>query len=60
MATLEAMSYGVPCLISENCNLNQAIKIGAALETNPSVDKIVESLKILFKMDMKREEKFRN
>ena len=50
MATLEAMSYGVPCLISENCNLSKAIKIGAALETNPSVDKIVESLKILFKM----------
>ena len=45
MAPLEAMSYGVPCLISENCNLNQAIKLGAALKTNPSVDEIVKSLK---------------
>ena len=57
MATLEAMSYGVPCLISENCNLSQAIKMGAALETNPSVDKIVESLKILFKMSNKERRK---
>lgn len=57
MAPLEAMSYGVPCLISENCNLNQAIKIGAALETNPSVDEIVESLKIFFKMNSRERRK---
>ena len=52
MAVLEAMSYGIPCLISENCNLHEAIKIGAAIETNPTVENLVESLKILFKMDM--------
>ena len=51
MAPLEAMSYRIPCLISKNCNLPEAIKKGAAIETNPSVDELVESLKILFKME---------
>ena len=45
MAVLEAMSYGIPCLISENCNLPETIDIGAAIKTNPSVDEIIKSLK---------------
>ena len=52
MAVLEAMSYEIPCLISDNCNLPEAIEKGAAIKTNPSVNEIYESLKILFKMDL--------
>ena len=51
MAALEAMSFGIPCLISENCNLNEIIKIGAAIKTNPSVIEIIASLKYLMQMD---------
>ena len=51
MAVLEAMSYGLPCLISENCNLPEALEKGAAIKTNPSINEISESLKILFEMD---------
>ena len=57
MAVLEAMSYGIPCLISENCNLNETIKIGAAIKTNPSVDEIIKSLKYLIKMDEKEKKR---
>ena len=53
MAVLEAMSYGKPCLISENCNLPETFEIGAAIKTNPSVDEIIKSLKYLIKMDDK-------
>ena len=49
MAVLEAMSYGIPCLISENCNLPETLNIGAAIKTNPSVDEIIKSLKYLIK-----------
>ena len=51
MAALEAMSYGIPCLISENCNLPETLNIGAAIKTNPSVNEIIKSLKYLFKMN---------
>ena len=51
MAVLEAMSYSLPCLISENCNLNETLNIGAAIKTNPSVIEIIESLKYLIQMD---------
>ncbi len=57
MATLEAMSYKIPCLISKNCNLTKAIRIGAAIETNPSIEEIVTSLKKLFKMDILEKQK---
>lgn len=57
MAPLEAMSYKIPCLISKYCNLPEAIKKGAAIETNPSVDELVESLKILFKMNHEKRNK---
>ena len=33
MAVLEAMSYRVPCLISENCNLPETLNSGAAIKT---------------------------
>ena len=51
------MSYGIPCLISENCNLPETINIGAAIKTNPSVDEIIKSLKLLIKMKDKEKKK---
>ena len=57
MAALEAMSYGIPCLLSENCNLPETFKIGAAIKTNPSVDEIIKSLKYLIKMKDKEKKK---
>ena len=60
MAPLEAMSYGIPCLISKYCNLPEAIKIGAAIESNPKIEDLVDSLKILFKMDSEQRTKISN
>tara|TARA_A100000164_G_scaffold294948_1_gene268855 strand:- start:3184 stop:4263 length:1080 start_codon:yes stop_codon:yes gene_type:complete len=57
MAVLEAMSYCIPCLISENCNLPETINIGAAIKTNPSVNEIIKSLKYLFKMNEKEKKR---
>ena len=51
------MSYGIPCLLSENCNLPETLKIGAAIKTNPSVDEIIKSLKYLIKMNDKEKKK---
>ena len=50
MAVIEAMSYRLPCLISDNCNLNKALKLGAAIKTNPSTEEIVKALKLFFEM----------
>lgn len=44
MAVLEAWSYGVPCIISENCNLPEGINTGAALLTDINVDGIADSI----------------
>ena len=57
MAALEAMSYGIPCLLSENCNLKETLEIGAAIKTNPSVSEIIDSLKYLIKMNDKDKKK---
>ena len=57
MAVLEAMSYGIPCLISENCNLPETLNIGAAIRTNPSVNEIIKSLNYLIKMNDEEKKK---
>ncbi len=57
MAALEAMSYGIPCLISENCNLTESLNTGAAIKTNPSVIEIIESLKYLIQMNDKEKKR---
>lgn len=44
MAILEALSFGIPCLISKACNIPEAIKSGAALEIEPSERSIVDGL----------------
>lgn len=44
MAALEAMSWSLPCLLSSACNLPQAFSAGAALQAEPDVDQLVQSL----------------
>ncbi len=44
MAVLEAASYGVPSVITKECNLPQLIAGGAAIETKQSIDEIRDSL----------------
>ena len=38
MAALEAMSWGLPCLLSAACNLPSAFRVGAAWEAPPDPD----------------------
>ncbi|WP_208678375.1 glycosyltransferase [Synechococcus elongatus] len=44
MAALEAMSWGLPCLLSQACNLPQAFETGAALVANPEVDQLQQAI----------------
>ena len=50
MAALEAMAYGLPCLLSTACNLPEAFCCGAAIESNPDPSSLVEALSNLFGM----------
>ena len=48
MAALEAMSYQVPCLLSQACNLPEAFASKAAIEAEPDSAMLIESLERLF------------
>ncbi len=48
IAALEAMAYGLPCLLSSSCNLPEAYEKGAAISAEPDSQNIAESLKKLF------------
>ncbi len=48
MAALEAMSLELPCLLSSACNLPEAFLAGAALEAEPKIPLLIDSLKSLF------------
>jgi poly(glycerol-phosphate) alpha-glucosyltransferase len=50
MAVLEAWSYGLPVVMTRQCNLPEGFACGAALETEPEPDRIAESLLDLFSM----------
>lgn len=43
MAVLEAMSYGIPIIISEECNLNKAIELGAGIFSGTSENDIKDA-----------------
>jgi len=47
MAALEAMSYGLPAILTPQCNFPEAQACGAALSVEPNVDAIAEGLKSL-------------
>jgi glycosyltransferase involved in cell wall biosynthesis len=44
MAALEAMSWGLPCLLSSACNLPEAFEAGAALLAEPDVAELEQAL----------------
>lgn len=44
MAALEAMAWGLPCLLSQACNLPQAQAAGAAWDAPPSADLLLPVL----------------
>ena len=48
IAALEAMSFGLPCLLSSSCNLPEAYERGAAISAEPDTPSLVASLKRLF------------
>tara|TARA_R110000850_G_scaffold86050_4_gene185539 strand:- start:2347 stop:3480 length:1134 start_codon:yes stop_codon:yes gene_type:complete len=50
MAVLEAWSYGVPCLLSHNCNLPEGFSYNAALPTEVNTAGIISALKDAYKM----------
>jgi poly(glycerol-phosphate) alpha-glucosyltransferase len=48
MAALEAMAHGLPCLLSDACNLPQAVVAGAAITAEPDPTALAASLQELF------------
>ena len=48
MAALEAMSYRLPCLLSEACNLPDAFAANAAIPSEPESSHLILSLETLF------------
>jgi len=50
MAALEAMAYGLPCLLSSACNLPEAFEQAAALRAEPNVEALVQAMKHLFRL----------
>jgi len=48
MAALEAMSHGLPCLLSSSCNLPEAYQAGAAWPAEPDISQLIIQLKALF------------
>ena len=50
MGPLEAMAYGLPCLLSRPCNLPEAAQYGASLEFDPHPEAIVKSMNQFFSL----------
>jgi len=48
MAALEAMSHGLPCLLSSNCNLPEAYQADAAMPAEPDISQLISQLRVLF------------
>jgi poly(glycerol-phosphate) alpha-glucosyltransferase len=51
MAVLEAWSYGLPVLMSKECNLPEGFAASAAINTGTTTDSIIEALNVLFNAD---------
>ncbi len=51
MAALEAMSRGLPCLLSDQCHLAEAVEAGAALSVRPDSQAIRQAIERLFAME---------
>ena len=50
VAVLEAWSYGLPVLMTGQCNLQEGFVAGAAMELQPVTSSIANSLQALFRM----------
>lgn len=50
MAALEAFAFGLPALLSPQCNLPESFSAGAAIETGTDQETIADSLLHLFSM----------
>lgn len=48
MAALEAMAYGLPCLLSSACNIPEAFSARAAFRAEPDASELIRALKNLF------------
>ncbi len=51
MAALEALSFGLPAILTPACHLPEALEAGAALSTEPTENSIAETLKKLFALE---------
>jgi len=54
LAALEALSLGIPALLTEQCNLPEAFEAGCALPIGTSEDAICEGLETLFSLPVER------
>ena len=52
MSVLEAFSYGLPCLITEECNLPSSFDQGAATKIAPTEESILAALEGLMSGNM--------
>jgi len=50
MAVLEAWSYGLPTVLTPQCNLPEGFEAGAAIEVGPDADSIAKGLASLFSL----------
>ena len=48
VAALEAMSFGLPCLLSTACNIPEAFVYNAAIRAEPDTSELIPALKYLF------------
>lgn len=51
MAALEAMSWGLPCLLSPQCHLTEAVEAGAAFPVRPDTEGIRQGIGKLFDLE---------
>jgi glycosyltransferase involved in cell wall biosynthesis len=50
MTVLEAWAYGMPVLMTRQCNLPSGFEVGAALRIEPDAESIAVELRVLFQM----------
>lgn len=60
MSVLEAISYGTPVIITEECNLKQIVENKAGFEVEPNPESIYNILDLVFKLDHKSYISFQN
>jgi poly(glycerol-phosphate) alpha-glucosyltransferase len=60
MAVLEAMSYGLPVLITPECNFPEALEHGAAFSASPGVDEMADALNALMSSSQETLQKMGN